>query len=291
MRPLVFRKIWFLSLLLLALTASRTVSADTLTLMWDPSTDSSVAGYVVYVGTQSGQYSRTYDVGTSTAFAYPDAVAGQRYYFSVRAYSPGPILGSPSLEVSGYSNVAPVLVNPGGQSTVAGSSVTLQLSGSDSGGQTLVYGATSLPPGLNVSSSTGLISGTATTAGTFLVTAVVNDGMLSDAETFSWTVTAPATDTSAPVVSITVPTSSTTYSTEQTFVTLGGTARDNDLVTDVSWVTDRGISGYATGTDSWIAGIPLQRGPNTITVRARDEAGNVSSRAIVVKSTGGKAKK
>jgi len=51
-------------------------------------------------------------------------------------------------------------------------------------------------------------------------------------------------------------------------------------------VTDRGASGRATGTDSWIAGVPISRGPNTITIRARDEAGNVSTKAVVVKSTG-----
>jgi hypothetical protein len=54
----------------------------------------------------------------------------------------------------------------------------------------------------------------------------------------------------------------------------------------VTWSSDRGNSGRATGTDSWIAGIPLQRGPNTITVKARDDKGNLSSRAVVVKSSG-----
>jgi hypothetical protein len=83
-----------------------------------------------------------------------------------------------------------------------------------------------------------------------------------------------------------VPTSAGNYATDKAFITLGGTAQDNQQVTGVEWATDRGAKGIATGTDSWLAGVPLQRGPNTITIRARDGSGNTSTRAIVVKSSG-----
>lgn len=272
---------------LLTMTA-RSAAADTLTLMWDRSPDSNVAGYLVYVGTQSGNYGSAYDVGNSTSFAYSSAAPGQAYYFAVAAYFPGPVIGTKSTEVSGTSNGAPVLVNPGNQSSIAGNPVSLQLSGSDPAGQPVSYGVTALPPGLALTPATGRISGTPTTPGSYLVTAVVSDGVLSDSETFTWTVAAPtvAGDTSAPVITITVPTTGSQYNTDQTFVTVGGTAVDNTSVTEVTWTTDRGASGRATGNDSWIAGVPISRGPNTITIRARDEAGNVSSKAIVVKSTG-----
>ena len=69
-------------------------------------------------------------------------------------------------------------------------------------------------------------------------------------------------------------------------MTFGGTATDNGSVTEVTWSSDRGHSGRATGPDSWIAGVPIQRGQNTITISARDAAGNVSTKAVVVKSTG-----
>lgn len=267
---------------------ARSAAADTLTLMWDRSPDSNVAGYLVYVGTQSGNYANAYDVGNSTSFAYSSAAPGQAYYFAVAAYFPGPVIGTKSTEVSGTSNGAPVLLNPGNQSAVVGNPVSLQLSGSDPAGQPVSYGVTALPPGLALTPATGRISGTPTTPGSYLVTAVVSDGVLSDSETFTWTVAAPmvAGDTSAPVITITVPTTGSQYNTDQTFVTVGGTAIDNTSVTEVTWTTDRGASGRATGSDSWIAGVPISRGPNTITIRARDEAGNVSSKAIVVKSTG-----
>jgi hypothetical protein len=268
--------------------AARSAAADTLNLMWDPSPDSNVAGYLVYVGTQSGVYSSAYDVGNSTSFAYSNASAGQAYYFAVAAYFPGPVIGTKSTEVTGTSNGAPVLLNPGNQSSIVGNPVSLQLSGSDPAGQSVSYGVTALPPGLALTAATGRISGTPTTAGSFLVTAVVSDGILSDSETFTWTVAAPtvAGDTAGPVITITVPTTGSQYNTDQTFVTIGGTASDNTSVAEVTWTTDRGASGRATGTESWIAGIPISRGPNTVTIRATDEAGNVSTKAIVVKSTG-----
>jgi len=53
------------------------------------------------------------------------------------------------------------VTNPGGQSTILGTSVQLQIHASDSDtGQTLVYTATSLPPGLSINPTTGMISGT-----------------------------------------------------------------------------------------------------------------------------------
>jgi len=254
--------------------------------MWDRSQESNVAGYLVYVGTQSGVYGTTYDVGNATSFAYPNATAGQRYYFAVASYFAGPIIGTKSAEVSGTTNSAPTLANPGNQSSTVGTPVSLQLSGSDPAGQPVTYGATTLPPGLGIVTTTGRISGTPTTVGAYVVTAVVTDGVLSDSKTFTWTVVRPAVLDTAPTVTITVPTSGSTYSTDQTYVTLGGTATDNSVVTEVTWTTDRGNSGRATGTESWIAGVPLLRGPNTITIQARDDTGHVSSRAIIVKNSG-----
>lgn len=296
MTPRVQRSRWITySLALLLTMTARSAAADTLTLLWDPSPDSNVAGYLVYVGTQSGAYAATYDVGNSTSFGYPSASPGQTYYFAVAAYFPGPVIGARSTEVAGTSNGSPVLLNPGTQSSVVGTSVSLQLVGSDPAGQPVSYGVTTLPPGLTIAPSTGRISGTPTTAGSYLVTAVVSDGILSDSETFTWNVSAPTAalpggggsgDSTAPVITITMPTTRTSYATSDAFVTFGGTATDNASVVEVTWSSDRGHSGGATGTDTWIAGIPIQRGQNTITIYARDEAGNVASKSINVKSTG-----
>ncbi|MFK0104803.1 putative Ig domain-containing protein [Streptomyces sp. NPDC091217] len=81
------------------------------------------------------------------------------------------------------------VTNPGSQSTVTGSSVSLQISATDSASATLTYSASGLPTGLSISSSTGLISGTASTAGTYSTTVTATDSTgASGSASFTWTV-------------------------------------------------------------------------------------------------------
>src|SRR3990170_3161062 len=92
------------------------------------------------------------------------------------------------------------------------------------------------------------------------------------------TLTVTYTDTTQPTLTITSPTSSPTYATGSSPLTLGGTASDNIGVTQVTWINDRGGSGTATGTTTWSAsGIALLPGANQLTVTARDAAGNTGT--------------
>lgn len=77
-------------------------------------------------------------------------------------------------------------------------------------------------------------------------------------------------------MSITSPTSDSTYSTNKSAIDLGGTADDDGGVTSVTWSNAAtGASGTATGTTSWtIDDILLQMGSNLITVTANNAAGN-----------------
>jgi PKD repeat protein len=88
-------------------------------------------------------------------------------------------------------NRAPTLTAVANQTNPENATVSLPLSGSDPDGDTVTYGATNLPSGLSVNSSTGLISGTLTfaSAGTYTITATVSDGTLSAPQSFTWTVT------------------------------------------------------------------------------------------------------
>ncbi len=83
------------------------------------------------------------------------------------------------------------VTNPGNQTTAVNTSVSLQIKASDSAsGQTLGYSATGLPAGLSINSSTGLITGTATAAGTSNVTVTAKDSTGATGSTsFTWTVT------------------------------------------------------------------------------------------------------
>jgi hypothetical protein len=90
--------------------------------------------------------------------------------------------------VSGTGSVS--VTNPGNQTGTVGTAASLQVSATDTAGGTLSYSATGLPAGLSINSSSGLISGTPTTAGTSTVTVTVTDTTnASGSATFTWTVT------------------------------------------------------------------------------------------------------
>jgi YVTN family beta-propeller protein len=92
------------------------------------------------------------------------------------------------------NNVVPVLTSPGSQSSATGTAVSLQLSASDpNNGDVLTYSASGLPPGLSINSSTGLISGTPNTAGSYSVLLAASDGVNSASATIVWTVTGGST--------------------------------------------------------------------------------------------------
>ena len=89
-------------------------------------------------------------------------------------------------------NTAPSLNNPGDQISSLSADVNLTITASDANGDTLTYSATGLPNGLSINSSTGVISGTTETAGSFAVTITVNDGEgNSDSTSLNWQVIAP----------------------------------------------------------------------------------------------------
>lgn len=124
--------------------------------------------------------------------------------------------------------------------------------------------------------------------GTNVITITARDAAgNTGADALTVTYNAPASDTTAPAVTITGPTAGTTYTATSSPLTLSGTSSDNVGVTQVSWVTDRGAAGNASGTTTWTAsGITLQSGTNTVTVTARDAAGNKRTDVLTVTYTG-----
>ncbi|WP_415939266.1 putative Ig domain-containing protein [Streptomyces sp. 039-1] len=97
--------------------------------------------------------------------------------------------GTAAFTSGGGTGNTVTVTNPGNRSTATGSSVSLQIAATDSAGAALTYSATGLPTGLSISSSTGLVSGTASTAGTYAVTVTAKDGTgASGSASFTWTV-------------------------------------------------------------------------------------------------------
>ena len=287
---------------LLVLGAANNAAADTITVGWDQA--SSTVGYRVHIGSQSGSYTQHFDVGSSTLFAFTSAVAGQRYCFAVSAYLLSTRLEGPnSSEVCGYSNASPTLVNPGNRTSTVGQPTSLQLQGYDS--QPLTYSASGLPPGLSIQASTGYISGTGTTAGTYSVTARASDGVLSTSQSFSWTMTTSSTsgsggtttpppsgtDSTRPTVTIGSPTTSTSFSMNGSSIVLSGTTYDAFGVTQVRWENENmRRNGVASGLTNWTTTVPLQAGQNLIYITAIDAAGNEGADYLYVNvgsTTGG----
>jgi subtilase family serine protease len=115
-----------------------------------------------------------------TAAAGWDGPTGLGTPNGVAAFAPGTVTTGNTVTVT----------NPGSKTGTVGTAASLQISGTDSGGAALTYSATGLPTGLSISTS-GLISGTPSTAGTFSVTVTAKDSTnASGTATFTWTISA-----------------------------------------------------------------------------------------------------
>jgi endo-1,4-beta-xylanase len=110
-------------------------------------------------------------------------------------YQPKPAYNSVVAALGGGTTQPPpgdtvTVTNPGSQTGTVGTAESVTLHATDSAaGQTLRFGATGLPPGISVNATTGVLSGTPTTPGTFTVMATATDGTgASGSATFMWTI-------------------------------------------------------------------------------------------------------
>jgi len=93
--------------------------------------------------------------------------------------------------VIGVPNTPPLVTNPGTQSSVIGNVVSLQIIATDAESDPLTYSATGLPPGLNITTNSGFITGSPTAAGTSTTVISVSDGKNPAVSTnFTWNVNA-----------------------------------------------------------------------------------------------------
>jgi hypothetical protein len=101
-------------------------------------------------------------------------------------------------ELLGSTGDAVAVTNPGTQTSTVGTAITaLQITAASTEGKAITaYSVTGLPAGLTLNTTTGVISGTPTTAGTLttVVTATDSAGVQGSAS-FTWTVNAAASTT------------------------------------------------------------------------------------------------
>jgi len=174
------------------------------------------------------------------------------------------------------TNQAPTLAAVSNQSTTVGQSVSLALSGSDPDGDTLSYSASGLPPGLGVNASSGLISGSPTTAGTYNVTAQVSDGRGGVAsQAFVWTITAAANQ--APTLAAVA--NQTTTVGQSVSLALSASDPDGDALSYSASGLPPGLA--INASSGLISGSPTTADTYNVTVQVSDGRGGVASQAFV----------
>ncbi|MBF9071707.1 putative Ig domain-containing protein [Streptacidiphilus sp. NEAU-YB345] len=175
------------------------------------------------------------------------------------------------------------VTNPGNQTSTVGTAASLQISGSDSGGASLTYSATGLPAGLSISSS-GLISGTPSAAGTSSVTATAKDSSgASGTTSFTWTVNSQGGNET---VSVTNPGNQTaTVGTAASLQISGSDSAGKSLTYSATGLP----AGLSISSSGLISGTPTTAGTDSVTVTASSgtASGSTSFTWTVNSSTGG----
>jgi hypothetical protein len=164
------------------------------------------------------------------------------------------------------------IISPGSLTTATGTAVNYQVQAIDTATGTLSYSASGLPTGLSISSSTGVISGTASKAGTYTVTLTGKDSSgPSGSASFTWTVgsgggsggntvtvTGPGAQSTAVGTAVSLPVKATDSASGQT-LTYSASGLPGGLSISSS-----------TGT---ISGTPTTAGSYSVTVTATDTTG------------------
>jgi fibronectin type III domain protein/BACON domain-containing protein len=81
-------------------TTTSTSSSTSASLTWAADTSTGLAGYKVYMGTASGVYGTSLNVGNVTSYVVSNLAVGTTYYFVVTAYNTSGSESPPSNEVS-----------------------------------------------------------------------------------------------------------------------------------------------------------------------------------------------
>ena len=233
--------------------------------------------------------------GTSTNRTTPVQVSGINLYTST-VTTPTPIPTPTPSDIMVPSGS--ISINSGASYTNS-TTVTINLTATDNVGVTGYYlSDSSTTPSASDSGWTSVAS-TTSYSGSGSYTLSSNEGSKI---IYVWykdaagnvSSTASATiilDTTVPTVTITSPTTNSTYTATSSTIDLGGNASDSSSgISVVTWSNSKGGNGTANGTASWtVSGISLSSGDNTITVTARDGAGNSGTDTITVTYNAGNA--
>ncbi len=172
-----------------------------------------------------------------------------------------------SNRVVAAANLAPVLTQPVAPAAQVGVATSLQVLAADPEAESLTYSASGLPPGLSISPTSGLISGTPTTAGSYTVQVSATDAQgASASSSFQWTVAAA---NQAPVLAAVSGQSSTVG--KAVSLSLSGSDPEGVALTWSATGLPAGLS--ITSSTGVISGTPTAAGSSTVQITARDAQG------------------
>jgi hypothetical protein len=201
---------------LLMLFSWTSLGASSVGLAWNPSSDSSVAGYNVYYGTASHSYQALVPVGTNVATTVGGLAEGTTYYFAVTAVDAFGVESDFSTELADHTagNATPV-ISPIGDQTISVSQSTaaiaftvadaetpagnLNVSGNSSDttlvpNSKIVFGGSGGNRTVTVTPGAGL-------TGSAQITIVVSDGVNTASSAFILTVQSSGPTETAPTIS------------------------------------------------------------------------------------------
>lgn len=259
--------------------------SQTVTALWDASPVSeSVLNYEVCISTTplSCNIQRATVPASQTSYTF-SLTPGVINLVAVRAFS---ALGAGEFSQEVAVSI-PAIASVADQTSTVNTPINpLSVPVNDPDGSTLTFSHTGLPLGLSLNSGTGAITGTPTSIGTYSVTVLVSDGLVTVSTSFVWTVRSGSSDATPPNVDI----SSHTNGQQVTnaTITLQGTASDAGAGdSGISSVRVNGVlasGGTSSGgnTATWSRALTLVQGSNQLTVVATDGAGNARTTQISV---------
>jgi hypothetical protein len=193
-----------------ALAQWPSLAADSISLAWDPSPGTNIAGYHLYYGVASGAYTNSVVIGAATNATISGLAAGQTYYFAAAAFDDAGLESDLSNEVLASTpaprpptDTAPWISAIADQSTVKNLStapIGFTIGDAETDAADLVLSATSSAPALLPVAAiqfagadgnrTVRLNPAPGQVGQTFVTVCVSDGVLSSSTTFALTVTA-----------------------------------------------------------------------------------------------------